>query len=70
MTCERRERTSPPFTLPVFFTLNETSNAGRCSHIAVELPSPEGPALPAAQADSSDANDLSESCSVLTLRSE
>ena len=62
--------TSPPVTPPVFFTVNDTSNAGRCNHRAVELPSPTGVASPAAQADSSEANVLSESWSVLTLRFE
>ena len=66
----REGRTSPPATLPVFLTLKETSNAGRCSQIAVELPSPTGVGLPAAQADSSAENVLSDSCSLLTLRLE
>ena len=39
-------RTSPAVTLPVFSTVNETSNTGRCSHGAVELPSAEGPTRP------------------------
>ena len=63
-------RTSPPATLPVFFTSNDNSNAGRCSHSAVELPSPEGPALPAAQSASSAANVLSDGWTARAWRFE
>ena len=64
------QRTSPPATVPVFLTLNETSNIGRCSQIAVELPSVGAATLPAAQAVSNDANVWSDSCTFFTFRLE
>ena len=62
--------TSPPVTLPVFVTLNETSNAGRCSQIAVEPPSTFGDASPFAHAASSAAEVWSAWCTVRPFRFE
>ena len=52
-------RTSPPLTFPVFFTSNDTSNAGRWSQSAVEPPATFGEAAPLAHAASSFADVLS-----------
>ena len=57
-------------TPPVFFTSNDTSNAGRCSHSAVLLPAPTGVGSPAAHAASSALNVPSASCTLLTARPE
>ena len=67
---EEEKRTSPPVTLPVFATLNETSNAGRCSQIAVEPPSMLGDGSPSAHAASSAAEVWSAWCTVRTCRFE
>ena len=57
-------------TLPVFVTLNETSNAGRCSQMAVEPPSTLGDGSPSAHAASSPAEVWSAWCTVRTWRFE
>ena len=57
-------------TSPVFFTSNDTSNAGRCSHSAVLLPAPTGVGSPAAHAASSALNVPSASCTLRTDKPE
>ena len=54
----------------MFLTVKETSNAGRCSHSAVEPPSTFGLGLPAAHAASKSADVQSFWCTARTCRPE
>src|SRR5262249_34942351 len=65
-----QRRTSPPVTLPVLRTRNNTSNAGRCSQIAAEPPPTFELAPPRAHAASSAAESASAWCTACTCRSE